>query len=167
MSLTSSSDSSRSAGPDFHLSDEILSVIPTDPYDQLDLARKITSMAIASRVTKLESETGKLRQKLHDKDRFIVELQNKVSQLEQACHETESRLKFTCEDNVLLVFSFIPLAFVWNEKALILLFWKKKMTDEAYEGEGFIGYDSKENGERFSKGDKLVISFKLVLLNSC
>lgn len=41
------------------------------------------------------------------------------------------------------------------------------MTDEAYEGEGFIGHDSKENGSRFSKGDKPVISFKLLLLNSC
>lgn len=121
MSLSSSSGSSRSAGPDFHLSDEILSVIPTDPYDQLDLARKITSMAIASRVTKLESDVGNLRQKLHDKDRVILDLQNKVSQLEQACHETESRLKFTCEDNVLLEFSFLALAFVWNEKVLILV----------------------------------------------
>ncbi|KAH0721431.1 hypothetical protein KY285_006610 [Solanum tuberosum] len=102
MSLNSSSDSSRSTGPDFHLSDEILSVIPTDPYDQLDLARKITSMAIASRVTKLESETGRLRQKLNDKDRVIVELQDKVSQLEKACHENELRLQFTCEDNMKL-----------------------------------------------------------------
>lgn len=102
MSLNSSSDSCRSAGPDFHLSDEILSVIPTDPYDQLDLARKITSMAIASRVTKLESETGRLRQKLNEKDRVIVELQDNVSQLEKACRETELRLKFTCEDNMKL-----------------------------------------------------------------
>ncbi|OIT39167.1 PREDICTED: uncharacterized protein At4g15545 [Nicotiana attenuata] len=106
LSQSSSSDSSRSAaaaaGPDFHLSDEILSVIPTDPYEQLDLARKITSMAIASRITKLESEMGRLRQKLHDKDRVILDLQDKVSRLEQACQETELRLKFTCEDNVKL-----------------------------------------------------------------
>ncbi|KAL0407089.1 UNVERIFIED_CONTAM: hypothetical protein Slati_4022800 [Sesamum latifolium] len=45
----------------FDLPDEILAVIPIDPYDQLDLARKITSMAIASRVTNLEAETGSLR----------------------------------------------------------------------------------------------------------
>jgi hypothetical protein len=30
-------------GVDFHLPDEILAVIPTDPYEQLDVARKITS----------------------------------------------------------------------------------------------------------------------------
>lgn len=97
----SSGDSSR-AGPDFNLPDEILSVMPTDPYDQLDLARKITSMAIASRVTKLETETGMLRQKLQDKDRVIVELEDKVSQLEQAAQEAEFRLRIAYEDNMKL-----------------------------------------------------------------
>ncbi|OIS96736.1 PREDICTED: uncharacterized protein At4g15545-like [Nicotiana attenuata] len=97
-----SGSSSRSGGPDFHLPDEILSVIPTDPYDQLDVARKITSMAIASRVTNLESEMGRLRQKLHDKDRVILDLEDKVSQLEQACHAAELRLNITLQDNVKL-----------------------------------------------------------------
>ncbi|KAA8532401.1 hypothetical protein F0562_032430 [Nyssa sinensis] len=55
--LHSSTQSTRS-GPDFHLLDEILSVIPIDSYDQLDLARKIMSMAIASCVSKLEPKTG-------------------------------------------------------------------------------------------------------------
>ncbi|KAJ8542752.1 hypothetical protein K7X08_005275 [Anisodus acutangulus] len=71
------SESSSYTGLDFHLPDEILSIIPTDPYDQLDLARKITSMAIASRVTNLESEMGRLRQKLNDKDRLILNLEDK------------------------------------------------------------------------------------------
>nr|GME12467.1 uncharacterized protein At4g15545 [Ipomoea batatas] len=98
----SSIESSRTVatGADFLLSDEVLSVIPTDPYEQLDLARKITSMAIASRVTKLESEVGRLREMLHHKDRAIVELEDKVSNLEQAYQETELRLKITREDNV-------------------------------------------------------------------
>ncbi|KAI3456696.1 hypothetical protein Pfo_013359 [Paulownia fortunei] len=90
-------------GPDFNLPDEILSVIPTDPYDQLDLARKITSMAIASRVTKLETEAGRLRQKLHEKDRLIEELEDKVSQLEGAYQDAELRLKITREDNMKLL----------------------------------------------------------------
>ncbi|KAH6777130.1 interactor of constitutive active ROPs protein [Perilla frutescens var. hirtella] len=91
------------AGPDFDLPDEILSVIPTDPYDQLDLARKITSMAIASRVTKLETESGRLRQKLHDKDRLIEELEDKVAQLDGAFQDAEFRLKITREDNMKLL----------------------------------------------------------------
>ncbi|XP_059282131.1 uncharacterized protein At4g15545-like [Lycium ferocissimum] len=102
MSESSSAESSRGTGPDFNLPDEILSVIPTDPYDQLDLARKITSMAIASRVTNLESEMGRLRQKLNDKDRVILNLEDKVSQLEQACHATELRLNITLQDNMKL-----------------------------------------------------------------
>ncbi|KAK3042620.1 hypothetical protein RJ639_000872 [Escallonia herrerae] len=76
--MSQSSTQSSGSGPDFHLPDEILSVIPTDPYDQLDLARKITSMAIASRVSKLETEVARLRLKSHDKDRAIAELEEKM-----------------------------------------------------------------------------------------
>lgn len=102
MSDNSIIESSRNAGPDFYLPDEILSVIPTDPYDQLDLARKITSMAIASRVTSLESDMDRLRQNLNGKDRLILDLEDKVSQLENACHQAELRLNITLQDNVFL-----------------------------------------------------------------
>ncbi|XP_071725759.1 uncharacterized protein At4g15545 isoform X1 [Rutidosis leptorrhynchoides] len=94
-----SSTVSTASMPDFNLPDEILSVIPTDPYDQLDLARKITSMALASRVSKLESESGRLRQQLNEKDRVIIELEEKVSELQQTCHKVQLRLKITLEDN--------------------------------------------------------------------
>ena len=86
--------------PDFHLPDEILEVIPTDPYEQLDLARKITSMAIASRVSNLESELGRMRQMLHEKERVTHELEEKVSSLDHACQEAESRLKNALDENV-------------------------------------------------------------------
>ncbi|KAL4390663.1 hypothetical protein AHAS_Ahas03G0167600 [Arachis hypogaea] len=86
---------------DFHLPDEILSVIPTDPYEQLDLARKITSMAIASRVSSLESDASRLRQKLLDKDRLIYDLQERVSALTHACQEADSRCKAALDENVL------------------------------------------------------------------
>lgn len=111
MQSSSGSESGRGGGlPDFYLPDEILSVIPTDPYDQLDLARKITSMAIASRVTKLESELGRLRQKLHDKDRVVVDLEVKVSQLQQAYHDSDLRLKIALEDNVPYIHFIFPLS---------------------------------------------------------
>ena len=98
MSL--SSYYSGGSGPDFNLSDEILAVIPTDPYDQLDLARKITSMAIASRVSKLESEVTRLRQMMYEKDRVAFDLEEKVSQLERAYQESESLLKTVIDENV-------------------------------------------------------------------
>lgn len=102
MSQSGSSTQSSGTGPDFHLPDELLSVIPIDPYDQLDLARKITSMAIASRVSKLESEVERLRQKLYEKDRLILELEEKGSHLEQAFHEVDMRLKIARDDNTKL-----------------------------------------------------------------
>nr|XP_043621655.1 uncharacterized protein At4g15545 [Erigeron canadensis] len=101
--MSENSSSTISSSPDFSLPDEILSVIPTDPYDQLDLARKITSMAIASRVSKLESEADKLRQNLNEKDRSIFELEAKVSELKQTCHNVQLRLQLTLEDNAKLV----------------------------------------------------------------
>ncbi|OIW21129.1 hypothetical protein TanjilG_29785 [Lupinus angustifolius] len=87
---------------DFHIPDEILSVIPTDPYQQLDLARKITSMAIASRVSSLESDSSRLRHKLVEKERLIFDLEERVSGLSNACHEAEARLKNAFDDNAKL-----------------------------------------------------------------
>lgn len=91
---------SQSNGPDFNLPDEILAVIPTDPYDQLDLARKITSMAIASRVSNLEADMVRMKQKLHEKELTIFNLQEKLTHLEHANQEAESRLKIALDDNV-------------------------------------------------------------------
>ena len=87
-------------GTDFSLPDEILAVIPMDPYDQLDLARKITSMAIASRVSYLESERGRMKQRMFDKDRVIFELQEKLGHLQRVCQESESKLRLALDENV-------------------------------------------------------------------
>ncbi|XP_074567314.1 uncharacterized protein At4g15545-like isoform X2 [Curcuma longa] len=89
-------------GSEFHLPDEILAVIPTDPYEQLDLARKITSMAIASRVSKLDLEAVHLRQSVVEKDRTIADLQERLSQFECMFQETDARLKVALEENIKL-----------------------------------------------------------------
>ncbi|KAL0696390.1 hypothetical protein Bca4012_063570 [Brassica carinata] len=88
--------------PDFSLSDEILAVIPTDPYEQLDLARKITSMAIASRVSNLESQVSVLTQKLVEKDRIVCELEGRASSLERVYHEADASLKNAVDENMKL-----------------------------------------------------------------
>lgn len=87
-------------GAEFHLPDEILAVMPTDPYEQLDLARKITSMAIASRVSKLEIEASRMRQRVAEKDLLIAELQEKLSQRDQMFREADARLRTALEENV-------------------------------------------------------------------
>ncbi|KAJ6915565.1 hypothetical protein NC652_018259 [Populus alba x Populus x berolinensis] len=73
-----------------------------DPYDQLDLARKITSMANASRVSYLESERGRMKQRMFDKDRDIFELQEKLGHLHSVCQESESKLRLALDENVKL-----------------------------------------------------------------
>jgi hypothetical protein len=108
--MSQNSAVSVAVGPDFELPDEILAVIPADPYEQLDLARKITSMAIASRVSKLESEVGRMRQRLHEKDRFAFELEERLASLERAYQEAQSRLNIALDENVLL---YIPLLFLF------------------------------------------------------
>lgn len=77
---------------DLELPKELLAVLPTDPYEQLDIARKITSRAISVRVSKLEAETGKLRQKLGEKESTIYNLQQNVAELEQSLQDNTDRL---------------------------------------------------------------------------
>lgn len=110
MAANGGGDGSR-VGPHFDLPEEIQSVLPTDPYDLLDLARKITSVAIASRVNKLETEADRLQQQLFDKDRAILVLEDKVSQLETAYQEIELRLKMKREINMKLLKERDSLAF--------------------------------------------------------
>eukprot|EP00250_Pteridium_aquilinum_P026583 c33242_g1_i1 orf=241-831(+) len=87
---------------DLELPQDLLGVLPTDPYEQLDIARKITSMAVSVRVSKLEAETGKLRQKLDDKESTIYNLQQHVVELEQSLQETTGRLSRAMEEQAKL-----------------------------------------------------------------
>ncbi|XP_014490437.1 uncharacterized protein At4g15545 [Vigna radiata var. radiata] len=100
--MSQSTAGSVSNAVDFDLPDEILAVIPTDPYQQLDLARKITSMAIASRVSALEADTSRLRNKLQEKDRIIHDLEERLSSLTRACHQSDSTLNNALSDNIKL-----------------------------------------------------------------
>ncbi|KAK3143712.1 hypothetical protein QOZ80_4AG0303980 [Eleusine coracana subsp. coracana] len=83
------------SGVDFHLPDEILAVIPTDPYEQLDVARKITSMAIASRVSRLEADVARLHRELADRDRAESDLRARLA-------ETDARLFVALDENAKL-----------------------------------------------------------------
>jgi hypothetical protein len=80
-------------GVDFHLPDEILAVIPTDPYEQLDVARKITSMAISSRVSRLEADVARLRRDLADRERSESDLRARLA-------DSDARLLAALSDNV-------------------------------------------------------------------
>ncbi|KAL9230856.1 hypothetical protein vseg_006151 [Gypsophila vaccaria] len=94
---------SSAGGGDFDLADEVLAVIPTDPYEQLDLARKITSIAIASRVSNLEAETGRLKEQVREQDSLIFHLEEKSSHLQTLLHQADSKFKLLHHDNIKLL----------------------------------------------------------------
>lgn len=85
---------------DFALPDEVLAALPRDPYEQLDLARRITALAVAGRVSGLEREAGRLRAEAAEKDRESAELRERVALLDTALQETNARLRAALEDNV-------------------------------------------------------------------
>lgn len=63
----------------FGLPDEVVGVLPSDPFEQLDVARKITSIALATRVSKLEFESSMLRRKLAEKEDLVDDLRRQPS----------------------------------------------------------------------------------------
>ncbi|XP_050947800.1 uncharacterized protein At4g15545 isoform X1 [Cucumis melo] len=71
----------------FGLPDEVLQVLPSDPFDQLDVARKITSIALSTRVSALESESSALLAQISEKDALIAELQSHIESLDAALSE--------------------------------------------------------------------------------
>ncbi|XP_062193100.1 uncharacterized protein At4g15545-like [Phragmites australis] len=84
------------AGVDFHLPDKILTVIPTDPYEQLDVARKITSMPIASWVSRLEADVTCRHSDLANRNRAKADLRAYLA-------DTDARLHAALDDSAKLV----------------------------------------------------------------
>jgi hypothetical protein len=85
-------------GGELELPQDFLSVLPSDPYEQLDVARRITAMAVTARVANLESETGKLRLKLAEKEHVIHDLQERVGDAESSLQETTARLAHALDE---------------------------------------------------------------------
>ncbi|CAM6017228.1 unnamed protein product [Sphagnum balticum] len=108
-------------GGELELPQDLLSVLPSDPYEQLDVARRITAMAVTARVAKLESETGKLRLKLAEKEHVIHDLQERVGDAESSLQETTARLSHALEEQAKLA----------NEKDMLAGQVKKLMRDVA------------------------------------
>lgn len=84
----------------FDLSDELLEVLPSDPYEQLDVARKITSIALSTRVSALESESADLRDQLSEKDGLIADLQSQVDSLDASLADAIDRLSRAEQEKV-------------------------------------------------------------------
>jgi hypothetical protein len=65
----------------------VLSILSSDPYEQLDVARTITAMAVAAEVLKLESQTGNLHLSCN-------------GDLESTLHETSACVLRTLSEHV-------------------------------------------------------------------
>ncbi|KAL2506726.1 Uncharacterized protein Adt_22351 [Abeliophyllum distichum] len=90
--------SKESTGMNFDLPEEMLEVLPSDPFEQLDMARKITSIALSTRVSALESERSVLRQQLTDRDAIIADLQSQLESFNSALCETSDKLSQAQQD---------------------------------------------------------------------
>lgn len=101
MTQTPTTSTTAAAAPaEAGLSDAIAAALPPDPYEQLEVARKITAVAVASRASRLEHEAARLRQKLADKDRLAADLADRAAALDQALREADARLRAILDDNV-------------------------------------------------------------------
>ncbi|XWS53705.1 hypothetical protein CRYUN_Cryun10bG0023300 [Craigia yunnanensis] len=81
-----------SGGSTFDLPEEVLQVLPSDPFEQLDVARKITSVALATRISLLEAESSSLRLKLAEKEQQIADLFAQIDALDASLSETSDKL---------------------------------------------------------------------------
>lgn len=86
-----------------NLPEELLQVLPSDPFEQLDVARKITSIALSTRVDALQSESSALRAELAEKDELIAELQAEVESLNAALSEAADKLSLVDQQKESLV----------------------------------------------------------------
>ena len=108
------------------LPDAIAAALPPDPYEQLEVARKITAVAVASRASRLELEAARLRQRLADRDRLAAELADRAAKLELALRDADARLRGALDDNV-RVHIILHLALspgCWHLLRILLLFWR-------------------------------------------
>lgn len=81
-----------SGGLNFDLPEDVVQVLPSDPFEQLDVARKITSIALSTRVNALELESSELRAKIAEKDELIAELQSQLESLDVSLSQTADNL---------------------------------------------------------------------------
>lgn len=84
----------------FDIPDELLEVLPSDPFEQLDVARKITSIALSTRVDALESEVSELRHQLADRDDIISGLESQLESFDASLNEASEKLAVAQQEKV-------------------------------------------------------------------
>lgn len=85
---------------EFDLPEEVVGVLPSDPFEQLDLARKITSIALSTRISALESEAAALRRHLSERDDIINDLNSQLDSLDSSLADVSDRLSRAEQEKV-------------------------------------------------------------------
>ncbi|KAL5097237.1 hypothetical protein RYX36_001564 [Vicia faba] len=91
------------SGTNIDIPEELLQALPSDPFEQLDVARKITSIALSTRVNALQSEASALRAELTEKDELIAELQALLEAPHTALSEAADKLALAEQEKERLV----------------------------------------------------------------
>ncbi|XP_020523602.1 uncharacterized protein At4g15545 isoform X2 [Amborella trichopoda] len=84
--------------PEFELPEALRAVLPADPYEQLDVARRITSTALSTRIAKLEDDMVTLREAVQEREEVITQLQENIEKLEVALEESSEKLAKALEE---------------------------------------------------------------------
>ena len=82
------------------VSQKLLAALPSDPFEQLEVAQSITSMAVIAGVNKLEAESGRFRETLEEREKTIHSMQQRIHELEHSLEETSVRLSQALEHQV-------------------------------------------------------------------
>ena len=90
----------RESSSNFELPEEVLQVLPPDPFEQLDVARRITSLALSTRVSHLEADCDALRSQLADKDLLIADLRSLLHSLDSSLSDTADKLALAEQQKV-------------------------------------------------------------------
>lgn len=71
---------------------QVVAILPSDPFAQLELAHKIAQAALAQKTAQMESEGQQLREALLQKQNQIKSLERRVSSLELELQDMVSKV---------------------------------------------------------------------------
>ena len=82
---------------------EVIAVLPSEPYDQLDLAHRINAYAYTQKVAVLESESSQLRNQLTQRNNAVKTLERRIENLVMEVSDANDKVRQSVEDQAKLV----------------------------------------------------------------
>lgn len=82
---------------------EIMSVLPTDPSEQLELAHRLANLAFSSKVASLEGDNNQLRQTLMQRQSQLKASERKTANLELELADAQDKMRQSMEEQAKLV----------------------------------------------------------------